>query len=243
MSVRVLVNGALGRMGKVAINTVREDPDLELAGRADAGDVLQTVIRDAKPDVVLDFTTASAVMKNIHVIIEEGVRPVIGTSGLVEERVEEIRRLCKEKNLGGLIVPNFSISAVLMMRYARDAALFLPDVEIIELHHDLKEDSPSATAIRTAELISENRSEERSMKTGRETIPGGRGANCREIPIHAVRLPGLVAHQEVIFGGVGQTLTIRGDAFSRECFTPGIRLACKKAVELDELYYGLEHIL
>ncbi len=243
MSIRVLVNGARGRMGVVCVKAVREDPALELAGRSDSGDVLQSVIRDTNPDVVLDFTTASAVMENINCIVKEGVRPVIGTSGLVREQVDEIRKACKKRHIGGIIAPNFSISAVLMMKCAREAALHLPDVEILELHHDKKEDSPSATAIRTAELISENDSRARSVKKGKETIPGGRGADYLGIPIHAVRLPGLVAHQEVIFGGVGQTLTIKSDTFNREAFVPGICLACKKVVELDELYYGIEHFL
>ncbi len=243
MSIRVLVNGARGKMGVVCVKAVQEDPDLALAGRSDSGDDLQTVIHDAKPDVVLDFTTASAVMENINRIINEGVRPVIGTSGLVKAQVDEIREACKKRRIGGIVAPNFSISAVLMMKYAREAARHLPDVEIIELHHDKKEDSPSATAIRTAELISEIDVGGRTAEKGKETIPGGRGADYLGVPIHAVRLPGLVAHQEVIFGGVGQTLTIKSDTFNREAFVPGILLACKKVVELDELYYGIEHFL
>ena len=243
MTVRVLVNGFSGQMGQIAIKAIQEDDELVLAGKTRRGDDLIATIHDSKSDIVLDFTIASVVFDNTRKIIESGASPVIGTSGLVEDQVAQLSQLCAQKKLGGVVVPNFSISAVLMMKYAQDAIRFLHQAEIIELHHNQKEDSPSGTAIRTAEMMSEHLLYDPSTKKEKATIPGARGAKYKHIPIHSVRLPGLVAHQEVLLGGVGQTLRIRSDTMSREAFIPGIRLACKKVIKLKELYYGLEHFL
>lgn len=243
MSVGVLVNGFSGKMGQVALQAIAGDDALHLAGKTRRGDDLALAIQHSKPDVVLDLAVASVVYENAACIIESGVCPVIGTSGLVTEQVNELQALCEDRKLGGLIVPNFSISAVLMMKYAQDAIRYLNQAEIVELHHDKKEDAPSGTAIRTAEMMREALPDSGVKDVGQEMIQGARGANYKDIPIHSIRLPGLVAHQEVLLAGEGQTLTIRSDTFNREAFIPGIALSCKRVGDLGTLCYGLEHVL
>ena len=230
-------------MGKESVKAVSEDPDLDLVAQTDLGDNLPGEISQTKAQVVVDFTTAAAAMKNAGCIIESGARPVIGTSGLLPEQVAELQKLCNKQNLGGIIVPNFAIGAVLMMKYSQDAAKYFPHVEVIELHHDLKADAPSGTAIKTANLLAESRGSALPTVNEKEILSGARGANTEDIRIHSVRLPGLVAHQEVIFGGQSQTLTIRHDSIHRDSFMPGVCLACKKVMDLNELVYGLEHLL
>ena len=230
-------------MGKESVKAVSEDPDLDLVAQTDLGDKLPRIIDQTKAQVVVDFTTAAAAMKNADCIIESGARPVIGTSGLLPEQVAELQKLCNKQNLGGIIVPNFAIGAVLMMKYSQDAAKYFPHVEVIELHHDLKADAPSGTAIKTANLLAESRGLAPQTVDEKEILSGARGANAEDIRIHSVRLPGLVAHQEVIFGGQSQTLTIRHDSIHRDSFMPGVCLACKKVMDLNELVYGLEHLL
>ena len=230
-------------MGKESVKAVSEDPDLDLVAQTDLGDNLPGEISQTKAQVVVDFTTAAAAMKNADCIIESGARPVIGTSGLLPEQVAELQNLCNKQNLGGIIVPNFAIGAVLMMKYSQDAAKYFPHVEVIELHHDLKADAPSGTAIKTANLLAESRCLAPQTVDEKEILSGARGANAEDIRIHSVRLPGLVAHQEVIFGGQSQTLTIRHDSIHRDSFMPGVCLACKKVMDLNELVYGLEHLL
>ena len=230
-------------MGKESVKAVSEDPDLDLVAQTDLGDNLPGEISQTKAQVVVDFTTAAAAMKNADCIIESGARPVIGTSGLLPEQVAELQKLCNKQNLGGIIVPNFAIGAVLMMKYSQDAVKYFPHVEVIELHHDLKADAPSGTAIKTANLLAESRGLAPQTVDEKEIFSGARGANAEDIRIHSVRLPGLVAHQEVIFGGQSQTLTIRHDSIHRDSFMPGVCLACKKVMDLNELVYGLEHLL
>ena len=230
-------------MGKESVKAVSEDPDLDLVAQTDLGDNLPGEISQTKAQVVVDFTTAAAAMKNADCIIESGARPVIGTSGLLPEQVAELQKLCNKQNLGGIIVPNFAIGAVLMMKYSQDAAKYFPHVEVIEMHHDLKADAPSGTAIKTANLLAESRGSAPPTLDEEEILSGARGANAEDIRIHSVRLPGLVAHQEVIFGGQSQTLTIRHDSIHRDSFMPGVCLACKKVMDLNELVYGLEHML
>ncbi|MDY6842694.1 MAG: 4-hydroxy-tetrahydrodipicolinate reductase [Thermodesulfobacteriota bacterium] len=243
MTVRVLVNGIAGRMGSLSAEAIRADDDLELAGGVDIGGNLSAAIAEFTPNIVIDFTTPKSVFENAKTIIAAGVHPVIGTSGISTSQIEVLQAHCAKRGLGGLIVPNFAISAVLMMKFAREAARYFPNVEIVELHHDAKVDAPSGTAIRTAELIAESRSQFTSTTASSSGNSSSRGSLCEGIPIHAVRLPGFVAHQEVIFGGNGQALTIRQDSFSRESFAAGICLACRKVGKLQQLYYGLEHIL
>lgn len=240
--IKVLVNGAKGRMGSEAVKAVSAENDLQLVGETDIGDDLAQALRSLRPDVVIDFTIPEAGIKNTRTIIENGVHPVIGTSGFREADVAALKRFAEEKKVGGLIAPNFSIGAVLMMKFSQDAAKYLPHVEIIELHHDGKADSPSGTAVRTAEMIAEVRTRPQE-KPDRQILPGARGAALAGVHIHAVRLPGLVAHQRVMFGGKGESLTIQHDSLNRESFMPGVILACRRVPGLNELVYGLEHIL
>ena len=231
-------------MGQESVKAVTEAPDLDLVAQTDLGDNLSETINKTQAQVVVDFTTAAVVMENAKAIIESGARPVIGTSGLLPEQVGNLQELCNKHNNGGVIVPNFAVGAVLMMKYAKDAAKYFPNVEVIELHHDLKKDAPSGTAIKTANLLAESRkSVHGKIIDEKEILPGARGAESQDIRIHSVRLPGMVAHQEVIFGGKSQTLKIRHDSIHRDSFMPGVCLACKKVMHLKELIYGLEHLL
>jgi 4-hydroxy-tetrahydrodipicolinate reductase len=241
--VRVLVNGAQGKMGSQSAQAIAAHTGLELVGETDRGDDLRQAIGQCRADVVVDFTVASAGFKNTKIILESGARPVIGTSGFQSQQVEELQALAQEKKLGGVIAPNFAVGAVLMMKFAALAAQYLPSIEIVELHHDKKEESPSGTALRTAELIHEGRSKTPVLPRDRAVIPGARGALLHDIPIHSVRLPGLLAHQQVLCGGEGELLTIRHDSLNRSSFMTGVCLACAKAPQLQSLVYGLEHIL
>lgn len=262
--IRVMVCGAYGKMGREVLRAVHKDDQLSVVGAVDVksdfadfgeligagktgvvvGNDLATVISETKPQVMVDFTAPEAVMSNIRVATAAGVCPVVGTTGLAAADIEEVRALCTKHRVNAIIAPNFSVGAILMMQLAVDAAKYFPHVEIIELHHDQKLDAPSGTAIRTAELIAAQRGK---LKQGHpkevEKLAGARGGELAGIRLHSVRLPGYVAHQEVIFGGLGQTLTIRHDSISRESFMPGVLLACKKVLTVDGLVYGLENIL
>mgnify|MGYP000088320517 FL=1 len=230
-------------MGQESVKAVSADPELDLVAQTDLGDNLPEIIDQTKAQVVVDFTTAAVAMETSADIIQAGARPVIGTSGLLPEQVAELKNLCKKQKLGGVIAPNFAIGAVLMMKYSQDAAKYFPHAEVIEMHHDGKVDAPSGTAIKTANLIAVARSSVPQKIAEKEIIPGARGANAEDVRIHSVRLPGLVAHQQVLFGGQSQTLTIRHDSIHRDSFMPGVCLACKKVMDLNELVYGLEHLL
>jgi len=244
MAIRVLVNGAKGRMGVQVVQAVQQDAELELVGQTDLGDDLAAAIAASKAQAVVDFTTPTAAFLNAQTVIRAGAHPVFGTTGFKPEQIEALRAQCREKRLGGLIAPNFAIGAVLMMRFAAEAAKYMPYVEIIELHHDGKADAPSGTAIKTAEMIQAVRPNPPALKVeSKELLPGARGTRGYPVPIHSVRLPGHVAHQEVILGGLGETLRIRHDSISRECFMPGVVFGIKKVVGLKELIYGLEHLL
>ncbi len=241
--IRVLVNGSMGRMGQESVKAIENDPELDLVAQTDFKDDLNQIIKKSRAQVVLDFTHADVVMEVSEKIIESGARPVIGTSGLLPEQITKLQNLCRGKNIGGLIVPNFAIGAVLMMKFSKKAAKYLPNAEVIEFHHDGKLDAPSGTAIKTANMISEIRKTFSNSISEKEIISGARGGNSKGVRIHSVRLPGLIAHQEVIFGGQSQTLTIRHDSFHRESFMPGVCLACKKVLSLKELVYGLEKLI
>ena len=261
--VRVLVSGACGRMGQAVVKAVMEDAELtlvgavDLKGGADAGELvgmgksgvivatdLAQAIRDTKPEVMVDFTRPDVVFNDACTALQLGVSPVIGTTGLSAEAKAELAALAEKNNTPVFIAPNFAIGAVLMMLMSRQAAKYMPNVEIIELHHDKKLDAPSGTALQTAEMIREVR---QSMQQGhpdeKEKVAGARGAEVDGMHIHSVRLPGYVAHQEVIFGGLGQTLTIRHESMNRESFMPGVVLACKKVRELTGLTIGLDKLL
>ncbi|MDH4225254.1 MAG: 4-hydroxy-tetrahydrodipicolinate reductase [Deltaproteobacteria bacterium] len=244
MTINVLINGAKGRMGGEAVKAVGQDPACRVAGQTDREDNLPRVLAELRPDVVVDFTQPDAAYPNALAIIQAGGRPVIGTTGLTEEQIAHLTALCAEKKLGGLIAPNFAIGAVLMMRFSAEAARHLPHVEIIELHHDQKIEAPSGTAIKTAQMIQAARPVPPPPKVREvELSPGARGTAEYSVPIHSVRLPGHVAHQEVIFGGLSERLTIRHDSIHRESFMPGVVLSVKKVMETDRLVYGLEHFL
>lgn len=262
--IRVIVCGAYGKMGREVLKAIHNDAQLCIVGAVDVksdfvdigdligigktgiivGNDLQTVINETKPQVMVDFTRPEVVMNNIRTAIKNGVCPVVGTTGLSETNVEEIRNSCTQSKVNALIAPNFAIGAILMTKLAQDAAKFFPHVEIIELHHDQKLDAPSGTALHTAEMIAKSRG---YLQQGHpdevEKLPGARGGDYSGIRMHSVRLPGYVAHQEVIFGGLGQTLTIRHDSISRESFMPGVVLACKNVLTANGLIYGLEEIL
>ena len=244
MPIKILVNGAFGRMGQMVVKAIAENPRLELVGQTGREYDLAKAIVDSHAAVVVDFTHPDSVFANTTTIIEAGAHPVIGTSGLKQEQIHTLKQQCAKLKRGGIIAPNFSLGAVLMMKYAKEIAKYLHHVEIIEMHHHEKADSPSGTALRTAELLSEAYSTlNHSTLTPRETVPGARGANYKHIPIHSVRLPGLLAHQKIIFGEAGETLSICHDSIDRQSFMPGVCLACEKVVGLDHLVYGLEEIL
>ena len=242
--IRVLVNGAEGRMGQEVVKSVTAAADLELVDQTDLGDDLIARINASQAQAVVDFTTAAVAFENTRKILEAGVHPIVGTSGLLAEQVVKLQQLAQDKGIGGLIAPNFAIGAVLLMKYAQEAARYLPDVEVIELHHNRKADAPSGTAVKTAQLIAEARKEiPKALVEEKELFEGARGSEVHGVRVHSLRLPGLVAHQEVIFGGTGETLTIRHDSIHRESFMPGVCLACRKVIGTQQLFYGLEHLL
>lgn len=244
MAIPVLVNGAKGRMGLQVVQAVQADPELELAAQIDLGDDLAASIASSGAGVVVDFTHPSCAFDNAEIILAAGAHPVIGTTGFTPDQIARLQATAEAKGIGGVIAPNFAIGAVLMMRFAAEAARYLPHVEIIELHHDGKAEAPSGTAIKTAEQIAKARPQAPPLLVeSKELAPGARGTTAYAVPIHSVRLPGHVAHQEVILGGLGETLRIRHDSISRECFMPGVLLAVKKAPQLQVLHYGLEHLL
>lgn len=261
--IKVLVSGACGRMGSEVIRAVLKDSELKLVAAVDKVNVgrdigelvglartgitvkseLGQAIKEDNPEVMVDFTTPATVMGNIRTGLKAGVHLVVGTTGFSEEDLQEIKALCSDYRVNALVAPNFAIGALLMMRCAAIAAKYFSEVEIIELHHDRKLDAPSGTSIKTAEIIMESRCSAGHPEIGEEKIKGVRGGEMGGIRLHSIRLPGLIAHQEVIFGGIGQTLTIRHDSLSRESFMPGVILGIKKVIEKPGLTYGLEHFL
>ncbi len=243
MNIKVLVNGANGRMGKEAVKAINNDSALELVASIDYKDDLAASIATYQPQVVVDFTAASAGFANTKIILNAGACPVIGTSGFLQKQVQQLQQLAKEKNLGGLIAPNFSVGAVLMMKFAAQAARYLPDVEIIEAHSTQKEESPSGTGLRTAEMIDAARLMAPMLTNDKELLPGARGAELAGVKIHSIRLPGVVAQQTVFFGGLSETLKIEHNSQHRESFMPGVVLACRKVTLHNELVYGLEHLM
>lgn len=262
--IRVLVAGAYGRMGREVVKAVVAQDDLELVaavdragGGEDIGEVcglghlglpvetdLTAGLKNTAPAVMVDFTSPLTVMDNIKAALEAGVAAVVGTTGLTEENLDEISELAARTGRGVIVAPNFALGAVLMMRFAQEAAKYFPDVEIIELHHDRKIDAPSGTALKTAEMIAAGRAAEPGSKPAPlEKINGARGGEYLATRIHSVRLPGFIAHQEVIFGGPGQILTIRHDSLDRASFMPGVLLAVRKAPEIKGLVYGLDALI
>lgn len=242
--IRVIVSGALGRMGSEAIRTFIEHKnefdlvagtvrDLEnvdpkiLKNYEELGvmitDDLTGLIQEAKADVLVELTTPDSVFENSLLALKNGLRPVIGATGLTEDDIKELSTLSKKNQIGAIVAPNFALGAILMMRFAAEASKYYKKAEIIELHHDKKVDMPSGTAIKTAHMM-------------------GKSAQ-KDVPIHSVRLPGLVAKQQIIFGSTGETLTIEHNSIDRSCFMPGITLSVKKVMEINHLVYGLENII
>ena len=250
--IKVLVNGALGKMGKEVINAINECSETELACAVDImGDNqtvlndLKTAIENSKPDVVVDFTQPSAIFENAKTCLNLKTSIVIGTTGLSETQIKELKTLSDKNKTGCFIAPNFSTGAVLMMKFAKLAAKYFNNAEIIELHHNQKKDAPSGTAIKTAQMMAEANSDFTVGNCAEtETIQGARGANANaNIHIHSVRMPGFMASQEVIFGSMGQTLKIRHDSTDRKCYMQGVLLAVKYIAKNKNFTYGLDNIM
>jgi 4-hydroxy-tetrahydrodipicolinate reductase len=238
---RVLVNGARGKMGSEAVHAVMSAADMMLVGQTDYEEDLRSAIKECAAQVVVDFTSPDSAMKNALIILESGAAGVIGTTGFSTENINELENLCRGRKPGVLIAPNFAIGALLLMHCSRIIVEHMPDVEIIELHHPAKKDAPSGTAVKTAEILAEARAKINVPRGTNESA--ARGERFHDIPVHSVRLPGLLAHQEVIFGGEGQTLTIRHDSMNRKCFMPGVLLAIREMMNREGLIYGLDRIL
>lgn len=263
--IRVVVAGPRGRMGREAVKMVTNQKHFELVAVVDIENdgkklsetdaefigidcpvytnIKQCLI-ESKADVLVDLTVPNAAFLHAKTALELNVRPVVGTTGMSQEELAELEQLANERKVGCIIAPNFAIGAVLMMKFSQMAAKYFKDVEIIELHHDQKLDAPSGTAVKTAEMIKQARGEKKQGHPNEEEkLPGARGAELAGIHIHSVRLPGLIAHQEVIFGGDGQSLTIRHDSYNRTSFMSGVKVSIETVMGLEQYVYGLENIL
>lgn len=261
-SIKVIVCGALGRTGHAVLTGLAQERDLDLAGGVaphatveyldlpDGGGLIpltrdtETLLRRVRPRVLVDFTRAEAAMENARLAIRYGASPVIGTSGLSPRDCQELASLAESAELGAVVAPNFALGAALAAHFACLASRFFAASEIIELHHDGKLDAPSGSSLATATAMREARgSDFQDPTTQNFTLPGVRGGQTGGVRIHSVRLPGLVAHQEIIFGGPGQVLTIRHDSITRESFVPGVVFACKAVVDYKSLVYGLDRLM
>jgi 4-hydroxy-tetrahydrodipicolinate reductase len=263
-NIRVIIAGPRGRMGQEAVRLMERTAHFTLVGAVDykhggkrisdleglpALDApiyenLEECLQEVQADVLLDLTTPEIGKKHIHIALEHGVRSVIGTTGFTEEEIRQLTQTAEEKKIGTIIAPNFAIGAVLMMKFAQMAAKYFQDVEVIELHHDQKLDAPSGTALKTVDLIRTVREPKKQGHPNEtEQLQGARGATVDGIHVHSVRLPGLIAHQEVLFGGDGQMLTIRHDSFNRASFMSGVKHAIETVMQVETLIYGLENIV
>ena len=244
--IKVGVLGARGRMGAEVVKAVTEANDLELVAALDLGDSLDQLVSKGA-QVVVDFTTPDSVMANLEFLISNGISAVVGTTGFDDSRVAKVKALSTASpKVGILIAPNFAIGAVLMMEFATKAAKYFESAEIIELHHPNKVDAPSGTAARTAELMTQARKDASlgAMPDATNSgITAARGANVGDIPVHSIRLRGLIAHQEVLLGGLGETLTIRHDSLDRVGFMPGVLLGVRKVISNPGLTFGLEKFM
>ncbi len=260
--VKVVVHGALGRVGREVLNALCHDPQLEPVGAVErevskeylplpdgSGDIpfssnLEALLQQCHPEVLVDFSVAEATMPAVRTAAKHKVNLVIGTTGLTAEDLQEIDQLATDNKVGAVVAPNFALGAVVMVHFAKIAAKLFDYAEIIEMHHEQKADSPSGTALSTAKAMSESRGKPFLHSTiQKETLSSTRGGQVEGIALHSVRLPGLMAHQEVILGAPGQTLTIRHDTINRECYMPGVVLAIKRVTELEGLTYGLDTLL
>lgn len=271
LPIPVIVNGAAGKMGREVIKAIANAPDLTLFGaidhspevlNADAGELaggaalevpitddlqgmLVLAAQEKQSGVMVDFTHPKSVYENVRSAIAYGIRPVVGTTGLSTEQIQKLAEFADKASIGCLIIPNFSIGMVLLQQAAVTASQYFEHVEIIELHHNQKADAPSGTAIQTAQMLAEmGKTFNPPQVEETEKLQGARGSLADEgIRIHSIRLPGLIAHQEVIFGGEGQVYTLRHDTSDRVCYMPGVILSIRKVIELRSLVYGLEKIL
>ncbi len=240
--IKVGVLGAAGRMGTTVCDAVGSDPELELVARIDLEDSLDALVTN-RADVAVDFTNPDAVKTNVSFCLEHGIDVVVGTTGLTQQDLDEIAGWAESTDANAFVAPNFALGAVLMMRFAAQAARFYDSAEIIERHHERKLDAPSGTALRTAEMMKEQRAGGWLRVDGSESVSGSRGGDAEGIHVHSLRMPGSVAHQEVVFGAPGETLTIRHDSIDRVSFMPGVLLAVKKVGGLSGLTVGLENLL
>lgn len=257
---KVLIAGATGAMGQKAVElvnhlagftltaalaphlTAKNKADYQLASTVKTYQQLDE-IEPGVADIWIDFTLPTAVYENVKFALTHGMKPIVGTTGLTDDQQAELVKLSQEKQLGGLIAANFGMSAVLLMKFAQEAAKYFPDVEIIEMHHGDKQDAPSGTALSTAKLIDQVRPQHETNPAETESLAGARGGDYHGIKIHAVRLPGYIAHEQVLFGGDGEALTIRQDSFDRQSFMSGVKVALEKVDQLSSLVIGLENIL
>lgn len=260
--ITVVVHGALGKMGREVTAAICRDPDLDMVGAADiqstqehlafpdvSGKVplssdLKVLLQSCHPDVLVDFTIAEASMPAARIAAREGSNLVIGTSGLSDDNLEEIDQLCRTNKIGAVVAPNFALGAAVLLNLTKIAAKFFDYAELIELHHDEKADAPSGTALATAKAMLQSRGKPFAYApTKKENLSGSRGGQVDGVAIHSVRLPGFVASQEVVFGAPGQTLSLRHDTISRECYMPGVILAIKEVVKRQWLVNGLDALL
>jgi len=244
--IRVGVLGARGRMGAEVVKAVTNTSDLELVAQLDLGDSLDQLVASGA-QVVVDFTTPDSVMKNLEFLIQNEIHAVVGTTGFDSARIDSLsKELSKHPQVGVLIAPNFAIGAVLMMEFAEKAARYFDSAEIIEMHHPAKVDAPSGTAARTAELMTQARKDSKKAPmpdATKQSLEGARGSKVGDIQIHSIRAQGLVAHQEVLLGGVGETLTIRHDSLDRAGFMPGVLLGVRSVINHPGLTHGLDKFM
>ena len=244
--IKVGVLGATGKVGSAVVAGVEKADDLQLAAKVSAGDTLQVLV-DEGVDVIVDFTTPNAVMDNLEFCINNGIHCVVGTTGFDDERYQKVRDWCAaNEGVGVLIAPNFAISAVLTMAFARQAAPFFESAEVVEFHHPNKLDAPSGTAVKTAQGIADARKDAGLTEmpdATEQALDGSRGANVDGVPVHAVRMQGMVAHEEVIFGTTEQSLTIRQDSYGRESFVPGVLTGVREVANRPGLTIGLDAYL
>lgn len=245
-NIRVGVLGARGRMGAEVVKAVTNASDLDLVAQLDFGDSLDQLITSGA-QVVVDFTTPDSVMKNLEFLIQNNIHAVVGTTGFDSARIDSLsKELSKHPKVGVLIAPNFAIGAVLMMEFAEKAARYFESAEIVEMHHPAKVDAPSGTAARTAELMTQARKDSKKAPmpdATKQSLDGARGSKVGDIPIHSIRAQGLVAHQEVLLGGVGETLTIRHDSLDRAGFMPGVLLGVRSVINHPGLTHGLDKFM
>ena len=244
--IKVGVLGATGKVGSAVVAGVEKADDLQLAAKVSAGDTLQVLV-DEGVDVIVDFTTPNAVMDNLEFCINNGIHCVVGTTGFDDERYQKVRDWCAaNEGVGVLIAPNFAISAVLTMAFARQAAPFFESAEVVEFHHPNKLDAPSGTAVKTAQGIADARKDAGLTEmpdATEQALDGSRGASVDGVPVHAVRMQGMVAHEEVIFGTTEQSLTIRQDSYGRESFVPGVLTGVREVANRPGLTIGLDAYL